>query len=442
MADRPKADIPYEDAPLRAVHVRAVVGSIGGYVSDGYILGVVGVSIATATVPLHLTPLWLGALGGASLAGLLLGALLVGPFADRFGRRFIYAHNMAAFASIAALQFFVASAAQLLALRLLLGLLLGTDYVVCKALLSEWMPRRLRGRTLSVLAIAWAGGYFLAYAAGYALQNTGPDAWRWMLVTSALPALLVAPVRLGVPESPPWLARQGQMERAIRIIRDNLGPRVQPPIVVEVERGATRWIGLFAPALRRRTLVACTFYTCQVIPYFAVSTFIAQVLSALQVKASYAGGLIYNLCLLGGATIGLFVVDRLRRRTFLVGSFFTAGIAMLFLVAIPDLSPAAVLICFAVFSATLSAGSNLVFVYLPELFPTELRASGIGAAVASSRIGSVLSTFLLPACVSHFGVRVALLICVLALTIGLIVCALWAPETRPSSGGAAALKAV
>jgi putative MFS transporter len=87
-------------------------------------------------------------------------------------------------------------------------------------------------------------------------------------------------------------------------------------------------------------------------------------------------------------------------------------------------------ILFAVFAGVLSAASNLVYVYLPELFPTDLRASGIGLAIAASRIGSAVSTFLLPIVVASYGVRSALGACVAVLVIGAAVCHRWAPETR------------
>ena len=70
---------------------------------------------------------------------------------------------------------------------------------------------------------------------------------------------------------------------------------------------------------------------------------------------------------------------------------------------------------FVIFAGVLSAASNLVYVYLPELFPTSLRASGIGLAIAASRVGSAVSTFLLPVVVSRYGVHVALGACVAVL---------------------------
>ncbi len=62
---------------------------------------------------------------------------------------------------------------------------------------------------LGTLSIAWAGGYACAYFVGYALSGSGPNAWRWMLLSSALPCLAILPLRLTLPESPLWLANQG-----------------------------------------------------------------------------------------------------------------------------------------------------------------------------------------------------------------------------------------
>src|SRR6185295_815947 len=98
-----------------------------------------------------------------------------------------------------------ASVEQLFVMRFVIGALLGTDYVVSKAMLTEFSPHRLRGRLLSGLAIAWAAGYAFAYFTGYALIDIGPEPWRWMLVSSAVPALLVLPLRLRAPETPFWL---------------------------------------------------------------------------------------------------------------------------------------------------------------------------------------------------------------------------------------------
>jgi putative MFS transporter len=423
--------VDYDDAPLRLFHVRVAVASCGGVFSDGYGLGIIGISLSHAPARLGLSPVWMGLLGGASLFGLFAGALLTGPAADRFGRRPIFAYNMAVLGALSLLQGLTGSALQLLTLRLGIGFLLGTDYVVSKALLAEFTPRRTRGRILGLLSVAWAGGYACAYFAGFALGGSGPEAWRTMLLTSALPCLLILPLRLTMPESPRWLMNHGYIDQAAGVVRGKLGANVAPPPHMPAppaRRG--RWRQLLSPAWRRRTFVACAFFTCQVIPYFAVGTFVSQVMSAMNLKSGYFGGLIYNVSLLGGAIAGLIVVDRLPRRSFLVGSFCIAASAMLILSAWSDIPAAAMTFLFAVFACVLSAASNLVYVYLPELFPTDLRASGIGLAIAASRTGSAISTFLLPVIVAAYGVRSALGACVAVLAIGALICRQWAPETR------------
>ena len=111
----------------------------------------------------------------------------------------------------------------------------------------------------------------------------------------------------------------------------------------------------------------------------------------------------------------LIVVDRLSRRAFLIGSFTATAASLGILSLCPQLPSWAMTILFAVFAGVLSAASNLVYVYLPELFPTDLRASGIGLAIACSRTGSAFSTFLLPIIVESWGVRSALNACVAVL---------------------------
>lgn len=423
--------IDYDELPLRLFHLRIGIASAGAAFSDGYGLGIVGISLGLATPELALTPVWLGLLGGAALAGLFAGALLAGRLADHYGRRPIYAWNMLLLGALSALQFFVDSAAQLLILRVAIGFALGTDYVVSKALLCEFAPRRLRGRVLGPLAIAWAAGYACAYLVGFALSDFGTDSWRWMLLTSAVPCLLVAPLRITIPESPLWLVNHGHVERAARVVRETLGQLVRPPQrTAAPPMAAGRWSQLFSARWRLRTVVGCTFFTCLVIPYFAVGTFVAQVMSALDLKGGYAGGLFYNLSLLLGSIAGVFVVDRIPRRSFLVGSFTITAATMLVLALWTSITPVAMVILFAVFAGVLSAASNLTFVYLPELFPTDLRGSGIGLAIAASRVGSAVSTFLLPVVVAAHGARTALGACVVVLAIGAVVCQRWAPETR------------
>jgi putative MFS transporter len=407
----------------------------GGQFSDGFVLGIVGIALAIATPQLHLNAVWLGILGAASLAGLFAGSLIAGPFVDRFGRRGLFNYDMALFALISLLQFWVSSPTQLLVLRLLLGVTLGFDYVVSKALVVEYSPRRLRGRLLSWLAIAWALGYASAYIVGYVLKDRGPDIWRVMLLSSAIPAAVVFLFRVRIPESPLWLQRKGRTAEALAVIREHLGPHVVLNNRSDEARsrtGAAR-DSLFSKQWRMRLFIACFFYMCLVIPYFSLGTFSPMVFDSLHIHDKFLAGLIYNVFLLLGTIAGALVVDRIGRRTFLLSGFFLSAATLACLSLGTQLPGTLIVALFALFACVLSGTNNLCFLYPQELFSTELRATGLGLAVAASRIGSALTTFLFPSIVALYGGQSAVYLCVVVLLVGGVCCALWAPETRHAS---------
>ena len=420
--------LPFEDAPFQRTHWKLVSGATAGYISDGYTLGVVGIALAAAQTQLSLTPAWLGVLGGGSLAGLFLGALASGSVADRYGRRPIYAYNMVVFVGLSLVQLWVDSPLQLLVIRFLLGMVLGTDYVVCKALLAECVPRLSRGRALSLMGVAWAVGYAIAYIVGFLLESRSPGAWRWVLASSAVPALLSLPLRLGVLESPLWLMLMGRRKEAQQAMERCVGKGYALPH--SALSGPSGWRQLLSRQYRRATLVAAMLFFCLVVPYFAVSTFIPQVMAAMHVTGNEVAGLIYILGLMVGSVAGFTVVDWMPRRVFVIGSFAVTSAALLVSTALAGLPDSLVVLTFAVFSCVLSAAQAQIYVYLPELFPTSIRASGLGLAVAVSRLGAAAGTSLLPLCVTHFGIDTALYICTITLAAGGVASFLWAPETR------------
>lgn len=429
-----RAAVSYEDAPFTRFHARVAIAGSGGQFSDGFVLGIVGIVLASASNDLDLTALWIGLLGAATLSGLFVGAIITGPIADHIGRSLIFRWDMLVIATLSLSQFFVNEAWHLLAIRLVIGFVLGADYVVSKTLVTEHAPRRFRGRLLSMLAVAWAAGYVFAYLVGFLLADVGDEAWRFMLIASAIPELTVFAFRVGIPESPLWLVRHGRVAEAAAVVARVAGPHVEPPPASEaVIRTQSRYRELFSAAYRRRTVVGIVFYVCQVIPYFALGTFAPLVMKSLGVTDSLAAGAAYNVFLLTGAVLGMVFIDRFPRRTFLIGTFFIGAALLSALVVLAPASAAVAVVLFASFALVLAAAANLEFIYPAELFPTEVRASGLGIVTAGSRIGSATSTFLLPLLVTGLGINTSLFCCVGVLLLGGTMCALWAPETRRES---------
>jgi putative MFS transporter len=186
---------------------------------------------------------------------------------------------------------------------------------------------------------------------------------------------------------------------------------------------------LFQVPLRHNLIVGCLFHTSQVIPFFALGTFLPIVMSKLGVGDGYTAGLV-SMCSCCWGRSWDWSVDKILRRAFLVVSFaILAG--LLAVITAWQAAPTVIIVpLFAVFAFVLAAATNLEFVYPPELFPTELRATGIGIIIACSRVDSATTTFLLPAMVERFGIHSALGFCMIVLIIAGVACQLWAPETR------------
>nr|WP_321258777.1 MFS transporter [uncultured Pseudodesulfovibrio sp.] len=420
--------VSFEDAPSFPIHRKIAAGAFMGQITDGYILGIVGIALSYATGPLGLTSFWLGVLGAASLFGILLGSFVAGPMADRIGRKPLFATVMFASLALSLAQFVVSDPLVLAVLRFVLGMCIGADYTVGIALLSEWTPTKKRSGFLAWLLVSWTVGYVIAYIVGFFMDGLGDNGWRWVLCTSAIPAAITVLLRFGVPESPSWLVQKGRTAKALENIHRYLGKQYGLP-AEEKEAPSASWFRLFSPELRYNTLVSCVFFLCQVLPFFAISIFLPLVLSNMHIENPYASGVMYNVFTIVGVLIGTWLIDRISRRAFLLFTFYGAGAVLTIMTLWTDMPGMLSLIMLAAFSTVLAISIVLEFAYPPELFPTELRASGVGLTIAVSRIGAGGGAFLLPIVNEHFGIYAALGACIATLIIGGIVCHIWAPET-------------
>ncbi|GAA1216039.1 MFS transporter [Streptomyces rhizosphaericus] len=426
-----------DNAPVTAFHRRMVAVAMGGPFCDGYLLGIMGVELSLITPALDLDTMWTGLVAASVLVGVFLGGVVFGPITDRVGRHLMYVLNLVAFVIGSALQFFVTEAWQLVVLRLFIGIAIGADYPIASALTTELVPRRMRGPALSGLVLAWWVGYGVSFWAGWLLLGTGDDDWRWMLASGAVPAVLFLLLRAGVPESPRWLASRGRVEEAREVVRRHLGQEVSAEeLLAEVrqDRRGGSGLGNLAEMFRRGygipALFCSLFWICQVAPAFAVRSFQPQMLESFGVTGTFGASALITTLAVAGTGLGLVVVNRIGRRPLLIGSFLCVNISLIALTVLPLHYAALVVGLFAAFQFFEAAGSGLQFVYPSELFPTDLRATGVGVATAMSRVGSASSTFLLPMATADLGVRGTLAIGVAITLIGLVVSVVLAPETK------------
>jgi len=422
--------IPFEEAPFRFFHFHVAFSAAGGEVADGFELGIIGIALSMAVVPLHLTAVWLGILGAAAMVGLFIGSVLTGVIVDRYGRFYIYGYNMLCMAIVSGCQFFATKPWELLVLRLLLGMVLGTDWVVAKAVAVEFTPTKYRGRVGSSLALTWTFGYAFSYVVGFMLRNTGPNAWRYMLAISSIPAACIFLFRIGIPESPLWLMKQGKNEEAREIVLRKLGPNFALPTgVTKLSKTGGEWAQLISKKWRKASATCALFYVGLIAPLYAMATYLPINMKALHVTNPLSAGLYYNSFLMLGAIIGLLVVDKVPRRLFLLGTFYV-GAGFTALLVFNILSSTGVIIVSGITALVCMMANNLPMIYLPELFPTALRATGIALGVASGRLAGTASTFLMPIVVRNWGIGFGMGMCVAVLVLCAFGCQLWAPETK------------
>ena len=419
-----------DDAPFSRFHLRVTAFTAGGLFCDGFIIGTIGLALPLLIPVMGLGPVWQGTLAASALIGLFFGALIFGPVTDRFGRQKIYLADLLVFVVVSALQFFADGPATLLVLRLILGVAIGADYAIGGALLAEFAPRKWRGRMMASLNATWTVGFVASFGAGFLLQGAlGPDAWRWLLASSAVPALITLLMRLGAPESPRWLLSKGREAEARQVVETFIGAEYDiEPTGTTAQR--SRYRDLFSRGYGRRTFFGGAFYFCQVFPYYAVGIFLPGIIHALGVEDSTLSEVVYNVVLLLGALAGLLLIDHLPRRRFVIWSFGIVGITLVVLGVDPHGSLAVLLPTLLVLAFVISAASDLESLYPSELFPTEIRASGVGLVTSISRVGAALSTFVLPQMLADVGVGPTMLVLAGVVAAGFLISVWLAPETR------------
>ncbi|MGW0866373.1 MFS transporter [Streptomyces sp. NPDC002611] len=426
-----------DDVPVNRFHRRLVAVAMGGPFCDGYLLGIIAIALSQITPQLQLGSVWSGLLASSALIGVFVGALVFGAITDRVGRRLMYVLNLVVFVAASIPQFFVNEAWQLFVLRLIIGIAVGADYPIASALTAELVPRKLRGGALSGLVLSWWIGYGASYWIGLALMGVGDDAWRWMLASGAVPAAIFLAMRAGLPESPRWLASRGRVDEATAIVRRYIGPDVRVDELVEESRVPRRTgsgLGNIGEVFRRgytKQVVFCsTFFLCQVATGYAIRTFQPQILTSMGVGNATTSAAVMMLIPILGVSTGLFLVNRVGRRPLLIGSFVAIFVSLFCLAVLPLHLALPIIVLFLVFHFAEAAGSALQFLYPSELFPTDLRATGVGFASAMSRIGSAGGTFCLPLLIAGVGNSGTLLIGAGITLVGLVVSLALAPETK------------
>lgn len=420
-----------DSAQLNNFHRKLALFSSGGPFLDGYILSIIGIALVQIQPLFHMSALWSGLIGASALIGLFIGGSVFGIVTDRIGRKLMYTIDLIAIIVCSVLQFFITNEIQLFVLRLIIGIAVGADYPIATSLVTEFVPKNWRARLVGGLNAMWFVGATAAAFIGYALLHVD-GGWKWMLLSSAIPALLIVIARTSIPESPRWLASKGRRQEALAVLHSTIGTEATLNDLPD-EEGTPSFRAVLGRGYLTRMLFISIFWTATVVPLFAIYAFGPRVLSLLHLNngaETNLGSGIINVMFLIGNIGALLLVDRIGRRPILIGGFVVSGLGLLYLAIDPTASVWMIAIAFAAYALFNGGPSILEWIYPNELFPTEIRATAVGLCTGISRIGAAIGTFATPWALTNLGIAGTMYIAAGIALAGALASIIMAPETK------------
>jgi len=431
-----------DNAPLNRFHWRLLAVSGVGVLLDAMDVLLIGFLLVPIRGEFGLDSVRIGLIASAGFAGMFLGAAFFGRLADRYGRRSVVQATLVLFSIGSLLSAAAPSFELLLGARLVAGLGLGGELPVVSTLVSELAPRASRGRLVVLLGSFWVYG---AVAAGlvavFALPLIG---WRGAFIIGAVPALYVAYLRRALPESPRYLAEHGRAAEADAIVRrverEGGGALITVARPVAPPRSSSARVGdLFSGRSARRTGMLWILWFGMGLTYSGMFVFIPAWLVERGPAVTQGNELFFGstLAQLPGYWTAAWLVERAGRKAtlilFLVGAavsavgFGSTGLG-------PDGTATAP---GAVWAAALSFFDlglwGVGYAFAAELYPTAIRGTATGAAVAVGRLGGIAAPLVVIGIVAAAGQLMAfgVLAGLLLLAAGAVL--LLAEETRGRS---------
>ncbi|WP_087750367.1 MFS transporter [Paraburkholderia caledonica] len=357
-------------------------------------------------------------IGSYIIAGKLLtwgiGGVLFGVAADRYGRSRVMGLTILIYAAFTLLSAFAKTWPQLAVAQAMAGFGIGGEWAAGAALVAESWPGRQRNRAMQIMQMAFAFGFLAA-----ALDNLllGRFGWRVVLGVGAAPALVTILVRRFVPEPQRWVQ-----------VRES----------VVAESAMQTFTAIFAPGLRRKTIIGVIVSSAAMLGCWGGLTFLPSWIHQLSAAAadqrnigttvSYA-----FILMMFGATLGyltlIWMLDAFgRRMSYFIFSLGSLIVSLVLFMTVHDVG--GVLWLMPIYGYFVIGAFGTFAAYLPELFPTRVRATGQGFCWNMARALTSIGPIAGNAVVSKFGSFPAASAAVSLLFIVGMVSIWFGPETK------------
>lgn len=338
----------------------------------------------------------------ATFAGLWVGTLMVSQLLDRFGRRAVFTWALLWYLGCNAVMAFQQTGFALDVWRFLGGIGIGIEFTTIDTYLAELMPRHIRGRAFAVQQmVSFCAVPFVALLSWrlVPLSPFGFDGWRWVVLIGTAGAVVVWFMRLGLPESPRWLAKHGRFAEADQIV-SGLERRVMaetgralPPPSAELQDDSGRgdYAEMFRAPYLRRIIMLSLFNFAGAFSYYGFAAWVPTLLAHRGITVTHSLEYAFIIAIANpfGPLFGLLFAERFERKWIMC-----AGLAamMTFMLLFAQLSSGPALIaCGVLFTLAANIQAFASHSYQSEIFPTRFRMRAVGFVWSWLRLSSAFS---------------------------------------------------
>ncbi|WP_162373179.1 sugar porter family MFS transporter [Pseudoxanthomonas sangjuensis] len=449
----------------RFIILISLVATIGGFLF-GFDSGVINGTVDGLKQAFRSDAAVTGFNVASMLLGCAAGAWFAGTLADRYGRRTMQLWAALFFLVSAWGSGIATSSAEFVVYRVIGGLAVGAASVMSPAYISEVASARYRGRLATVQQIAIIGGLFCSFLSNYLLAKVatssleklwfGYEAWRWMFWMEIVPIVVFGVALLFIPESPRYLVARGFRERARQVLaklygsdegarkldeidaslaRDHHRPRLSD--LVDKARGRVRpiiWVGIGLATFQQLVGINVVFYygavLWQAVGFSESDALLINVISgALSIGACLLTVVLIDRIgrkpLLWIGSVGMAVALGLVAIAFASGSLENGRLALSDAMGVLALVAANGYVIFF----NLSWGP-VMWVMLGEMFPNQIRGSGLAVAGLFQWGSNFLVTWTFPMLLAGIGLAAAYGIYTAAAALSVFFVLRYVRETR------------
>lgn len=392
----------YRDKKQRKLLVNAGIS----WLFDAMDVGMLSFIIAALAVSWGLGADQIGLLTAINSIGMAVGAATAGALADRFGRKIILLATLIMFSIATGLSAFATGFAVLCVLRFFAGFGLGGELPVASTLVSESVPVKERGRVIVLLESFWAGGWMIAAVISYfVIPEYG---WRVAFIIGALPVFYAIYLRKNIEDSPRYLKQKGEK-------------------ISFSKRLAAVW----SKPYRKSTIVLWILWFTVVFSYYGMFLWLPSVMvtKGFDLVHSFLYVMIMTIAQLPGYFTAAYFIEKFGRKFVLVVYLtLTAFSALWFGLAETEASLLIAGACLSFFNLGAWGG---MYAYTPEIYPTAIRATGVGFAASFGRIGGIIGPFLVGMLLSrNYEISFIFVIFFITILIGVLAMLFFGKETK------------